>query len=447
MSKHCLRCTALSVLTGLVFTGLALGDGIDVKLTPSGYASFGLGQIVRSGGADNYLQDYTGTPQTNHLLIQEIFTGFNLETSFNPLPITANFGIEMKTFDQTPRDISDKDYGVSQRLTYFPYLTRADFTYSCGKMFNIDAGYFPFKYNADSRNLGEYLFRTGTYPQYIITNFDFPMARLAGLLVNGSPFEGLTWDAILNMNTDWNTLGNLNFTAIASYKPVKAFEFGAGVQFANFLVANSGLTHPMQPSLADGGDPADMYLSSPGDTETYTFAGTKIMARLSFDPKEVLPWEAQRVFGENDLKIYSEAAILGVKNYPASIGKNSADITSTGPNSYDTLPTTDYSDLWKRVPVMVGFNFPTFKLLDVLSVEGEWFGSDHPNSTDAYSSLGTPDGSVFVGNAGGTSNYPYADSAKDHWKWSVYARKTIKGHFSVTGQIASDHYRWELNDY
>ena len=33
-------------------------------------------------------------------------------------------------------------------------------------------GLFPYKYDPQARNLGEYLFRSGTYPAYLINNFD-----------------------------------------------------------------------------------------------------------------------------------------------------------------------------------------------------------------------------------------------------------------------------------
>jgi len=28
---------------------------------------------------------------------------------------------------------------------------------------------------------------------------------------------------------------------------------------------------------------------------------------------------------------------------------------------------------------------------------------------------------------------------EDSWKWSLYAKKTIGGHFSIVGQLARDH--------
>ena len=46
---------------------------------------------------------------------------------------------------------------------------------------DLAVGYFPYKYNPEARNLGEYLFRSGTYPVYLTNDYDFPLARVAGL--------------------------------------------------------------------------------------------------------------------------------------------------------------------------------------------------------------------------------------------------------------------------
>ena len=52
----------------------------------------------------------------------------------------------------------------------------------------IALGYFPFKYNPQATNMGEYLFsyRTGSYPPYIINDFDNCKARLLGLRVSSA---------------------------------------------------------------------------------------------------------------------------------------------------------------------------------------------------------------------------------------------------------------------
>ena len=72
--------------------------------------------------------------------------------------------------------------------------------------------------------------------------------------------------------------------------------------------------------------------SLPDSTGHYTFAGTKLMARASFDFKPFFKSFSDRFLGPNDLKIYSEAAILGVKDYPGY-----------------------YSKLRDRIPRMIGF--------------------------------------------------------------------------------------------
>ncbi|MDZ7262100.1 MAG: hypothetical protein ONB05_08355 [candidate division KSB1 bacterium] len=67
----------------------------------------------------------------------------------------------------------------------------------------------------------------------------------------------------------------------------------------------------------------------------YTFGGTKVMARIAFDPKPLLPWN---FFGRRDVRIYGEMAVLGIKNYPRY-----------------------YEKITERMPVMLGFNIPAFK--------------------------------------------------------------------------------------
>ena len=41
----------------------------------------------------------------------------------------------------------------------------------------VELGYYPFKYNPQSTNLGEYLFRSGTYPGWLVTGFEHSIDR------------------------------------------------------------------------------------------------------------------------------------------------------------------------------------------------------------------------------------------------------------------------------
>ena len=140
----------LAVAAYLLCAGLSYGDEVDVKLNPTGYASFSVGQIVNAENPETaeYLSAFT-TPQLNHLLLQNIITGFNLETTFKPLPVSTNLGIEMKTYIQTPRSATDNLYGQDSRYYYFAYLTRADFIYSSGP--GVQPGFWLFSFQVQLR--------------------------------------------------------------------------------------------------------------------------------------------------------------------------------------------------------------------------------------------------------------------------------------------------------
>lgn len=419
------RLGLLAVCGVLTMAGMSFGEEGGVKLTPTGFASYEIGQIVQ---ADSMTIFTGGGWQTKHLLFQRSFVGMNIKGTYDPLPVSTNIGVVLKSFTETPRkQIVSEDLGLGVRFFYFFFLTQADFVYSPSEAFNLGIGFFPIKYNENARNLGEYLFRSGTYPQYLTTNFDFAGSRVTGLNVYGTLFGGLDYKALLTINTEGATMGDLNLTGIASYSPPnKLINIGAGVSFCSILSANSRHTHPIKSDIQ--GNRADMYIDDNGDTATYTFAGTKLMAQVSIDPKALFPSE---IFGKEDLKLYSEAAILGVKNYPVSI-----DTSSLG---------TRYDDIMKRMPIMFGFNFPTFKILDVLSLEAQWFGSKYPNDATEYVLYGIPVPVSTKWSDG--NNLIYPDSTRDNWKWSIYAKKTLAGHFNIVFQIASDHMRWDKCSY
>jgi hypothetical protein len=94
---------------------------------------------------------------------------------------------------------------------------------------------------------------------------------------------------------------------------------------------------------------------------------------------------------------------------------------------------------------MFGINIPTFKLLDFLSLEAEWFGSSYPNDMKNYVVYGNPAALSSQWNDGSQSSY--ADSTRDNWKWSIYAKRTFAGRFFIVGQVASDHFRWDSYGY
>jgi hypothetical protein len=108
--------------------------------------------------------------------------------------------------------------------------------------------------------------------------------------------------------------------------------------------------------------------------------------------------------------------------------------------NYDGL----YEDITKRIPVMVGFNLPTFKLLDVLSFELEYYNSDLPNSMYRPINSSLPIGDI-LGGGGGVTPVDIArynrDVNGDNWKWSVYTTRSVTKGVQIYGQVASDHIR------
>jgi hypothetical protein len=187
----------------------------------------------------------------------------------------------------------------------------------------------------------------------------------------------------------------------------------------------------------------------------YTHKGTKVMAMFDFDIKRLLGLDAP--FGDKDLLLYGEGAIIGTQNY-GSI----------------------YSKMSERMPFMIGFNFPTFGWLDFLSLEVERYQAKYKAD---YSKLGydrslyfknifapqlsaqkspsaipislkdlagekyviTPEGNFVNNQTGDTIQVKGTDLdpenlTADDWKWSVNFEKTVARHVQFSGQVANDHF-------
>jgi hypothetical protein len=405
----------MSIVCAALFIacGMSYGEDAAATLVPTGFVALREGQVVKGEKESGYTES-----RADHVWIQEMDVGLNVLAKFNNLPLTGNLGMEIKVCNDNIE--YSGDFGQSRRLNFYPYLSRADLIYTMGDKENptlaVDAGYFPFKYNTEARNLGEYLFRSGTYPQYLITNFDFPMTRLMGLRVSGSLGRCINWDVLATTNIEWTAIGDLNLSGLLSWKPSPLFELGLGASWCSILSVNWDNTTPTAEGSVYVVDSQRYY---------YTFAGQKVMARFTLDLQQLFP--GNDLFGKQDLKLYSEAAILGLVNYPVSFD---------GYTRYDTL--------WQRIPVMVGLNVPTFKVLDFLSVEAEWFGNPYPNNLNTIMFDNQP---VPLSSYGNEKDSSYLNNHGDDWKWSVYGKKTFADHFNIICQVARDHMRWFRLDY
>ena len=82
---------------------------------------------------------------------------------------------------------------------------------------------------------------------------------------------------------------------------------------------------------------------------------------------------------------------------------------------------------------MLGFNIPTFKIMDVLSFEAEYWDHDFANSYTNVYYEGLPPNPVLYSESGHDQKYG------GPWYWSVYAQKTILENLTFKLQFARDH--------
>lgn len=298
---------------------------------------------------------------------------------------------------------------------------------------SIMLGTFNYKYNPDAKNLGEYLYRSGTYPGYIWTNDGWGLMNRAGnysqgLLFTLSQMGGhLKHNASLFMETVYYPVGDFSPGYDFSFVS-KWIDFGGGAVFNHYLPLRPSKEVPKDQAntyatVKDVPDPTlpdtvtytgrlsdiftDHLIVNPVDTVVlhhWTFKGIKLMGRVALNLGPLLPEEIR---GPEDLRIFAEAAVLGVENQPLYYAKRS-----------------------ERIPVMFGVNVPTFKMLDVLSLQGEYYKSPY---NDIYS---------FVQESLPIWSTTKTDSVhSDDFKWSIYAKKAVNKYVSVYAQAASDHFR------
>jgi hypothetical protein len=429
------------------------GTRIDVPegvvLRPHLYGHFESGQIVRgnlmpqlitvvkSSNSDPY--------DINHVWVEDAVIECGFDAIYRE-QLKLAFTLGTKLYYSYPMVYPQK---YTKNLRQDVYMGDLYAQYHVGDIampfFLGQIGYFIFKYNPDCRNFGDYLFRTGTYPIWFNMSFDAPWSRLLGMHAQTNLFHSLKLDLLLISATvvpamNWSLAGLVNYDVAGLH----FINIGAGIEGANLFSVYS-----KDFSYYYGGDPTSphsginsRYITKNGDTAYYTFQGTKVMGRISIDPKAFLPKEFNVFglpfrFGENDLKLYAEADIIGLKSYP--------DSGLAGAGGTWDLIAPSYNKLWQKMPVAFGFNVPTFKLLDVLNGEIEWFGARYFNDATYLMNLGDSPLPMYP------ANYFWDRShtpEKSFLKWSVYAKKSfLGGHFAITGQIGRDHMVTSCADY
>jgi hypothetical protein len=401
---------------------------VQAKAMLYGAAWLDMGSIVKSSntGDDASLpKEY----EKNWLNTAGIFLG-------GEAPLWANFkgefGLGAMFLYPIALDPNDAEYKSKLNVGF---VGRADLLATFGShrypYLQLKLGYFPYKYSPHAHNLGEYLIRSIAYPTTVLSGFDRQFVgggaytNILGLQVHstlGPEVARVKQDLIVRAESEVPPYFDMSVAYLASLSIRKVFEVGVGVDLYHLVPVNDKITTPYENIKDDSNEVAmSEYLTWVYDEDSNVVALTsravKAMVRMSLDLKRLFPNE-YRVFGAEDLVLYSELALLGLRDYPYY-----------------------YEDLTQRMPIMVGLNLPGFKVVDKISVEIQHLKCPHEN--DYYRLLyeGYPIPLVYDTSnlALGQQQDSTFDAEADNWKWSVKILKKFKNKVGITAQAASDN--------
>jgi hypothetical protein len=307
---------------------------------------------------------------------------------------------------------------------WIPIIPEARLTYTTssfreGRGLQVNLGSFVYDYNPDVKNLGLYLLRGYVYPGTLVSGFEdkavIPVASIYGGMVSAR-LGGLRNDLILKSETDDRPFFDFSLADVVTWKINTALELGAGVNFYRLIPQKAKTTSPgkdcnsnqLGPYPPQGQEnPCFIVekdaLGNVKDTVLGSLAGQKVMGRFRLDPKG---WLGMGGLAPDDLVIYGEAAVLGLKDYPVY-----------------------YDKILRRIPVMLGFNFPGWGIAN-MSMEVEYYASKiSSDNLPAQNGAWLP------------TVEPAVNSARDDWKWSFYASRMFLDHMKLSLQFANDHTR------
>ncbi len=438
---------------------LAQVEDDDVRLMPLSMGTLvDAGQVIKGKWNESRV-DENVIQRTSIWVIQEIRIGDRLDMRAG---VGGMFWYDID--NPPPGEANVRPFVTSTK--FGPGISRADMVYRFGDPANpfatLQAGFFPYKYNPDAANLGEYLLRSGAYPGYLVSGGWNLMGNgymMQGVRVSVPLFGGkVVSDFLLPVERDLPPTGNLSPSFVVTAKPVSGIELGGGVSCHHCIAVKPSVTSPkIGPDVS-----ADKYGKGSGyiipnpnfddtlpvtdltgfriddqgastfnpryiydTTNFYTFQGVKLMARASVDPKAFVPMP---MLGPEDLKVFGEVALLGVKDYPFYYEKKT-----------------------ERMPVMFGINAPIFpvmghRVLDLLSFQMEYYNSPFPNSIENAYRFQMPT-LPFVDALGNSNQDPNRfdptrpEVTDDNWKWSVLAKKTVVRGLTLYAQAANDNLR------
>ena len=316
------------VITTLVlslFSGIqaAASDSSDVVITQTAYGDIEAGQIMHGY---YYRATLTNAEPIAHVWQQRAYGYLGLNALVKKR-LTLNFTAEGLMAFSTPQIAT---WPQTTQPRQFFNIKWAYASYPFGKIespfLTLQAGLFPYKYNPDARNLGEYLFRSNAYPLVIYSDFDYPQADIFGLRLNVHfsdlllKNDELKNDLLFHSELVGVPVQDWSLSDVISYT-MPWVTVGAGASLCRYFSVYQGL-YPsattdeyFYPENLPETEKLNFYIHDTVVTDSVLFdwKSIKLMGRVSFDLKKFIPSD---MFGKEDLKFYVETDLIGLKNYP-----------------------------------------------------------------------------------------------------------------------------------
>lgn len=342
---------ALALISGLY----AAGDDDELKQTITGEGNICAGQIVNGNSRYEPSGIQHRWLQSNAMVLGDSVTSGDR--------ISMKIKLEgLVRFSSWVQNQNGLGYIDARLPNYAFYFRQASGAYVFGdpeiKPLSITTGFFEYKYNPDVKNLGEYLFRSTAYPNYIYANFDQPFARMLGLMISSRLLGGsLRQDLILSNEWEQYPTKDFSLAYVAGFTIGNFLDIGMGGQAFHLFSTRGNYTTPDSVRTLGKWNDGQWYYASPEDSAVdkktpYTFKAIKLMGRAAVNPLAHVPEIKLPIigtlFGKEDLKLYAEVNVLGLKNYP----------THNPGGQWEF-----YNKLSERIPVTFGINAPTNPLM------------------------------------------------------------------------------------
>lgn len=380
------------------------------KIKLSGYGFFMFGQIVSGVWGDEWARPST---TFKHLWLNTCRIHLDAESDQTDW-LTTKLGFELYVdyFHKGSCAMGKNNY-VRQYKAYLPSIEGImhwNFEHPIVSSLTIESGLFPYTTNRQVKTLGNYLFRSTINPVSIQNKLDYPWADFLGSIVEVGLFhKKVIIDGMLQSEFTYVPFYDFTPAFGLNYKPNKIFNIGGAVAFNHAIL--------LGPS------------SNTWDKNWRKWQGTKLYFMFIFDLKPL--FRGMDFLKKDQFKLYAELAFIGLKDSLEVDTSNIVKLESMDTTGLDiSFPA---NSLLHRMPFMIGINLPTWKILDLLSIELEWFFSPYANDWfgkfDSRQALSRQPTSLDQ-----WDNYIY----KDNLKWAINIRKSA-GNFELRSLIGSDH--------